>query len=73
MNKHYRKAQQNIDDEFYTQYKDVEEELRHYNLKDKVIYCNCDTAQSNFVQYFKNNYPKELYYTGLGEGGAMAG
>lgn len=52
------KAKEKKDDEFYTQYKDIEEECRHYKeqFKDKVIYLNCDKVNfSNFYFYFKNN------------------
>ncbi len=57
--------------EFYTQYKDVEKIINEYkeDLKDKIIYCNCDLEWSNFVKYFKNNKDtiqyKEFYHTGL--------
>lgn len=46
-------------DEFYTQMKNVEEELQHYteHFKDRKIYCNCDDpAKSNFAKYFKDNF-----------------
>lgn len=42
-------------DEFYTQFSDIENELKHYKEKfaGKVIYCNCDNPfKSNFVKYF---------------------
>lgn len=42
-------------DEFYTQFSDVENELKHYKEKfsGKVIYCNCDDPfESNFIKYF---------------------
>lgn len=48
-------------DEFYTQYKDIEDELNHYIplFENKVIYCNCDHyAKSNFVKYFIDNFVK---------------
>ena len=41
-------------DEFYTQYKDIAEELIHYEKEfaGKIIYCNCDNyLKSNFVKY----------------------
>ena len=43
-------------DEFYTQYLDIESECSNYleHFFNKVIYCNCDTADSNFVKYFQN-------------------
>jgi len=42
-------------DEFYTQLSDIEKEIRHYKdqLKDKVIFCNCDDPEeSNFFKFF---------------------
>lgn len=46
-------------DEFYTQLKDIENEVRYYKdqLKDKVILCNCDDPfESNFFKYFAMNF-----------------
>lgn len=61
------------DDEFYTRYVDVENELKHYaeHFKDKVVYCNCDDAvKSNFAKYFIQNFNqlglKRLEVTGYG-------
>lgn len=48
-------ARKNARDEFYTQYEDIENELKHYDLKGLKVYCNCDTEESNFVKYFENN------------------
>lgn len=65
------KAKDVKNDEFYTQYKDVENIINEYleDLKDKIIYCNCDLEWSNFVKYFKDNKDiikyKEFYHTGL--------
>ncbi len=41
-------------DEFYTQYADVKKECDNYlsHFFNKIIYCNCDTADSAFVKYF---------------------
>lgn len=41
-------------DEFYTQYADVKQECDNYlsHFFNKIIYCNCDTADSAFVKYF---------------------
>jgi len=41
-------------DEFYTQYADVKKECDNYlsHFFNKIIYCNCDTADSAFVRYF---------------------
>lgn len=58
-NKNLHKAKKEKNDEFYTKYKDIEDELVNYKeqLKDKVIYCNCDDPRfSNFFLYFKNNF-----------------
>ena len=57
--KHLDKAKINKDDEFYTQYDDIEKELIHYKeqFKDKVVYCNCDDiGQSNFWRFFHYNF-----------------
>ena len=45
-------------DEFYTQLGDIERELIYYKefLKNKIIYCNCDSMESNFFKYFFNNF-----------------
>ena len=48
-------------DEFYTQYKDIEKELRFYKntFKDKTIYCNCDDPQkNNFTKFFELNFDR---------------
>lgn len=53
------KARKEKNDEFYTLYEDIENEIINYKeqLKDKIIYCNCDKADfSNFYFYFKNNF-----------------
>lgn len=52
-------AKINKQDEFYTQLKDIEDELRHYkdHFKDKVVYCNADDPRvSNFFHYFSYNF-----------------
>lgn len=52
-------AKRNKADEFYTQLNDIELELKHYKdqLKDKVIFCNCDDPyESNFFKYFAMNF-----------------
>jgi len=57
-NKNLHEAKKNKKDEFYTQLEDIEKELKHYTdyFKDKVVYCNCDSEDSNFVKYFINNF-----------------
>lgn len=51
----------NKNDEWYTPYEIVKQELIYYkrDLKDKTIYCNCDDPiKSNFVKYFQNNFDR---------------
>ena len=46
-------------DEWYTQIKDIENELRHYKhfFKGKTVFCNCDDPyESNFFRYFAMNF-----------------
>lgn len=43
------------DDEFYTIYEDIENEVMHYStsFKDKIVLCNCDDPfESNFCKFF---------------------
>tara|TARA_Y100000389_G_C17445538_1_gene511370 strand:+ start:155 stop:1138 length:984 start_codon:yes stop_codon:yes gene_type:complete len=54
-------ATRNKRDEFYTQLKDIENEIKHYreNLKNKIIFCNCDDPRtSNFFHYFSYNFER---------------
>lgn len=47
------------DDEFYTTYESIEEELSHYipHFKDKTVFCNCDDPfESNFCKYFLKHF-----------------
>jgi len=49
------------EDEFYTQLKDIEMELKHYrqHFEGKVVYCNCDDPRvSNFFYFFSFNFKK---------------
>jgi len=53
------KKKENIDDEFYTRFEDINVELQHYTdyFKNKIIYCNCDDGQwSNFWKFFYVNF-----------------
>ena len=53
------KAKRGKKDEFYTQLRDIENELRHYrhHFKDKVVYCNCDDPRvSNFFDFFSKQF-----------------
>ena len=71
---HLNRAKRVKDNEFYTQYKDVEDELSKYPksvFMNKVIYCPCDSDESAFVKYFKNHTElgyKKLIYTCLDDG-----
>lgn len=56
--------------EFYTSYECVEEIVNKFDTqlwKNKIIYCPCDSEESNFVKFFKANKEKlnykELIYT----------
>jgi len=58
-NTNLRKAKETKNDEFYTQYQDIANEIGHYrqHFKGKVVYCNCDDPTwSNFWRYFHNNF-----------------
>ena len=70
------RAKKAKNDEFYTQKKDIENELIHYHshLKDKIVYCNCDDyRKSKFVEYFMENFEKiglkKLVSTGFSKDG----
>ena len=43
-------------DEFYTLYDDIKKECQHYQFKDCVVYCNCDSERSNFWKYFVDEF-----------------
>lgn len=52
-------------DEFYTQYVDIQKEIEAYlefnpdTFRDKSVYCNCDDPfESNFFKYFAANFNK---------------
>ena len=54
-----RKSKRNSNDEYYTLYEDIREDLEHYKerFRGKTIYCPCDDYRwSNFVKYFKDNF-----------------
>lgn len=49
----------NPNDEYYTLYEDVREDLEYYKerFRGKTVYCPCDDyRRSNFVKYFKDNF-----------------
>ena len=58
-NSNLTNAKKAKNDEFYTQYGDIQKEIAAYldfdknTFKDKVVYCNCDDPfESNFFKYF---------------------
>jgi len=64
-NKNLTNAKRVKNDEFYTQYGDIQKEIQAYldlnpNIfRDKVVYCNCDDPfESNFFRYFVLNFNK---------------
>ena len=53
------KAKSAKQDEFYTQYEDIQSELNHYekHFKGKTVFCNCDDPfESNFCKFFLRNF-----------------
>ena len=59
-NLHLRAAKRQKNDEFYTLYSTVENELQHYTscFAGKKVLCNCDGLDSNFWKYFHSNFSK---------------
>jgi len=64
-NKNLTSAKRAKNDEFYTQFGDIQKEIEaylEYNpdvFRDKVVYCNCDDPyESNFFRYFVLNFNK---------------
>ena len=64
-NKNLTSAKREKNDEFYTQYGDIQKEIEaylEYNPEvfcNKVVYCNCDDPfESNFFRYFVLNFNK---------------
>ena len=58
-NSNLHRARRAKNDEFYTQYETIEEELIHYkkHFEGKTVYCNCDDPRwSNFFKYFVDNF-----------------
>lgn len=58
-NKDLQAANKAKNDEFYTQLKDIELELRNYReyFSGKIVLCNCDDPyESNFFKYFALNF-----------------
>lgn len=64
-NKNLTNAKRAKNDEFYTQYGDIQKEIEAYLdfnpdvFRQKVVYCNCDDPyESNFFRYFVLNFNK---------------
>jgi len=62
-NQNLHQAKRAKNDEFYTQYVDIQREVETYLeydpnvFRDKVVYCNCDDPfESNFFRYFVLNF-----------------
>lgn len=62
-NKNLTNAKKTKNDEFYTQYSDIQKEIEAYleynpdAFRGKVVYCNCDDPfESNFFKYFANKF-----------------
>lgn len=65
MNRNLGAAKAAKQDEFYTQYVDIQKEVEAYlefdpdTFRGKVVYCNCDDPfESNFFKYFAANFNK---------------
>jgi hypothetical protein len=65
MNRNLSAAKSAKQDEFYTQYVDIQKEVEAYlefdpdTFRGKVVYCNCDDPfESNFFKYFAANFNK---------------
>ena len=65
LNLSLRNAKATKQDEFYTQYVDIQKEIEAYlefdtnTFRGKVVYCNCDDPlESNFFKYFAANFNK---------------
>ncbi|NLH60720.1 MAG: DNA methyltransferase, partial [Ignavibacteriales bacterium] len=63
--KNLTNAKRAKNDEFYTQFIDIQKEIEKYldydpnTFRNKVVYCNCDDPfESNFFRYFVLNYNK---------------
>lgn len=65
LNRSLQAAKSAKQDEFYTQYADIQKEVEAYlefdpdTFRGKVVYCNCDDPfESNFFMYFAANFNK---------------
>lgn len=62
--KHLNKQQNKGDDEYYTRYESVKyicEKSFGPFLKDKIIYCPCDSERSNIVKYLQDTKEQWMY------------
>ncbi len=64
-NKNLTNAKRVKNDEFYTQYSDIQTEVEKYVeynpdvFRGKIVYCNCDDPfESNFFKYFANKFKR---------------
>lgn len=64
-NSNLTSAKKAKNDEFYTQFADIQKEIEAYleydenTFRDKVVYCNCDDPfESNFFRYFVLNFKR---------------
>lgn len=64
-NTNLSQAKKAKNDEFYTQFSDIQKEIEAYleydkdTFRDKVVYCNCDDPfESNFFRYFVLNFKR---------------
>lgn len=64
-NKNLGAARNTKNDEFYTQFHDIQKEIEAYleydkdTFRDKIVYCNCDDPfESNFFRYFVLNFKR---------------
>lgn len=64
-NNNLTNARKAKNDEFYTQFSDIQKEVESYleydpnTFKNKVVYCNCDDPfESNFFRYFVLNFKR---------------
>ncbi|MBS0172181.1 MAG: hypothetical protein JSR62_17690 [Nitrospira sp.] len=83
MNRSLSAAKAAKQDEFYTQYVDIQKEVEAYleydadTFRNKVLYCNCDDPfESNFFKYFAANFNKlglEKLITTSYDGSPIAG
>jgi hypothetical protein len=65
LNRSLHAAKSAKQDEFYTQYVDIQKEVEAYlefdpdTFRGKIVYCNCDDPfESNFFKYFAANFNK---------------